>query len=608
MVKEDRASQEKGGAGEGCPVEMQGGKRCGRPIHTEPGSTYDEEYVCLMHSRDPRKSEEEFQREFEATLEAAGKSIADFAMFVFPSAKYRRRKFAAVCRFEGATFSGHADFSQAEFTRDAYFRSAAFMQTANFNGAMFSQDAYFGGATFTQNVSFPEARFTKDADFNRVRFTQVANFRGATFGQEARFEGVWFTWNVSFNRATFVNIATFNYATFAQNAKFKGATFRQKARFEGTGFTTDVTFNRATFLNYGAFNDATFTQDADFSGATFALDANFSAATFAQKVDFSGAAFTQGVVFRRAKFLGATEFRETDIDPKMFRRDDSRLPGADFSMAEFAQPERVRFYKTYLGQALFYNGDVSKVNFSLVEWRRRKGSRRWMAVEEEVDFRAAPDLKTQGGAIDERRYWLIVELYQQLKKNYDERKDYGTAGDFHYGELEMRRLATGPPGLLFRAVTGKILEEQSMNAVRRWWHQQLSLVAWYKYASQYGESYARPALWLGVVLLSFAVLYPVFGLRYEPAKEHAGIGSDAPVILSYGNPLFPGQLDAHRHKAQLRLFGNSLLTAVEIAGFQKEPAYQPVYPWGRVLTLLEMVLTSTLAALFFLAVRRQFRR
>jgi hypothetical protein len=50
------------------------------------------------------------------------------------------------------------------------------------------------------------------------------------------------------------------------------------------------------------------------------------------------------------------------------------------------------------------------------------------------------------------------------------------------------------------------------------------------------------------------------------------------------------------------------MTALSVAGFQKELIYQPAYPWGRALALLELLLTSTLIALFLLALRRQFRR
>ena len=50
------------------------------------------------------------------------------------------------------------------------------------------------------------------------------------------------------------------------------------------------------------------------------------------------------------------------------------------------------------------------------------------------------------------------------------------------------------------------------------------------------------------------------------------------------------------------------MAALSVAGFQKELRYEPNYPWGRMLALGELLLTSTLIALFLLAVRRQFRR
>ncbi len=64
----------------------------------------------------------------------------------------------------------------------------------------------------------------------------------------------------------------------------------------------------------------------------------------------------------------------------------------------------------------------------------------------------------------------------------------------------------------------------------------------------------------------------------------------------------------HAWIATLAFFGHSLMTALSVAGFQKELIYQPAYPWGRALALLELLLTSTLIALFLLALRRQFRR
>jgi hypothetical protein len=95
---------------------------------------------------------------------------------------------------------------------------------------------------------------------------------------------------------------------------------------------------------------------------------------------------------------------------------------------------------------------------------------------------------------DERNYGLIAEIYQQLKRNYDAKGDYLTAGHWHYGEMEMKRLHSR---WRWRPL--------------RWLSQHSSLVALYKYASAYGESYTLPLIWLCVVLVGFAFLYPVLG-------------------------------------------------------------------------------------------------
>ena len=490
----------------GCQLQMYDGEACGRPIHTAPA--HDAKPVCLMHSRDPEKSDAAFQEEFEAILKAAGNDVADFTKFIFTKADYWRREITAACVF-----------------RDT---------------------------VFTQKAYFSNAKFTRNADFGWATFTQYAHFGGATFARKAYF----------------------NNAKFKQNANFYSATFTQNANF----------------------SDATFTQDADFIKATFTQGANFQEGTLAQNAGFGGAKFMQEARFAGTKFLGAAEFRETKFrghDKDRKERAQEFLPGPVFSLAEFSQPEKIIFYRTYLGQALFHNCDVSKVTFSSVKWGEREGKR--MVFEEEVDLAAdfAEALRPAEGSSDERNYGLIAELYQQLKKNYDERKDYWTAGDFHYGEMEMKRLTS-----------------RRKNKVLRWLVQNLRLVAWYRWASEYGESYLRPALWLATILLGFALLYPVAGLHYDSSKDpHVVRGApQTSELLTYWDPFVPGQASTSRHKAQWRLLGHSCVTALDVATFQRDRTYEPAYPWGRLLLLLEILLVPTLFGLFLLAVQRQFRR
>jgi len=323
---------------------------------------------------------------------------------------------------------------------------------------------------------------------------------------------------------------------------------------------------------------------ADFRRATFSGEAHFEAAKFLKRVNFSQATFSARVLFRETKF----------------REDDKHLPGPTFSLAHFEKPELVLFYQTYLGQALFQNCDVSKFQFSSVRWRERRANKKRMVFEQGIDTEdAATVLRTPDQDPNNRNYDLIAELYQQLKKNYDDKRDYWTAGDFHYGEMEMKRLSC-----------------PRRHPALRWLHRNLGLVAWYKYASEYGEGYGRPVQWLAGLLFLFMLLYPILGLH--PATKVGGargsvqdfLSRDASAAeLSYHNYIHYGSLQPGGEKLGFpALLGHSLMTSVGVAALQRDLAYEPAYPWGRALSWLELLLTSTLIALFLLAVRRQFRR
>jgi hypothetical protein len=462
----------------------------------------------------------------------------------------------------------------ADFTRFVF-------PDANYSGRTVSAECCFDGATFARDASFSKARFEQGAIFSEAMFTQAAYFTGATFTQ-----------NVDFSRATFARNVAFTFAEFAQNANFGGG-----------AFTQDADFSRARFAQIANFSFATFAKGVDFWFATFTQNAHFLGATFAQKANFNEAEFTRIADFGEARFLSVASFRET-----VFRRDEELVPGPEFSFAEFSRPEVVVFYETYLGQALFHNCDVSKLTFSLVEWRKRKGSGKRMVFEEEVDLIAVPDLKPGEGSVDERNYGLIAELYQQLKKNYDERRDYWTAGDFHYGEMEMKRL-------------------HARSRRTRWLHQNLGLAAWYKRLSEYGESYVRPSIWLLVILAVFTLLFPLAGLHSgeKPPQSVTTVATggktpqsivtiatqQAPPAareLSYRHFSDFGSAYPGKWRGWAAFFGHSLMTTLYVAGFQKDLAYEPSYPWGRLLALAEVLLTSTLFALFLLAIRRQFKR
>jgi hypothetical protein len=137
--------------------------------------------------------------------------------------------------------------------------------------------------------------------------------------------------------------------------------------------------------------------------------------------------------------------------------------------------------------------------------------------------------------------------------------------------------------------TMKRLGNSRPNRFVRWWHRNLGLLAWYKYASKYGESYGRPVLWLVFVLTLSVPLYPVAGLQHhEPANESLA-ATRAP--MTYWHPC-PAPGKSNEGACLRQLVGHSALAALYIAAFQRELVFEPSYPWGRLLALVEVLVTS----------------
>ncbi len=395
-----------------------------------------------------------------------------------------------------------------------------------------------------------------------------------------------------FHGAVFEDWASFSHAKFLRRADFVGAQFRGVADFTWTDFRLEASFYLAKFAERAMFSDATFNQRAHFGCAEF-KEARFDSAKFYMEARFSAAVVRGFADFQHAEFMGRVAFDRTQ-----FELNTATTIGPAFCFSQFARPELVLFNKTWLGNAIFVNTDVTKIPFTAVEWRKRSNNR-CMLLEEQVDVETALPLKPAKSSFDERNYLLIAELYQQLKKNYDERRDFSTAGDFHYGEMEMKRL-----------------HSRRRNFLLRWLHRNLGLIALYKYFSAYGESYLRPFVTLLLIVLFFATIFPLpitgFGLWYDPAKDvtaqHRGLPPLGPLgPLTYTHPISP-EKNLVTSKDQLRLWARSATTALDILAFQKDRAYEPAGFLGQILVLVEMLATWILIGLFLLAVNRQFRR
>ena len=125
-------------------------------------------------------------------------------------------------------------------------------------------------------------------------------------------------------------------------------------------------------------------------------------------------------------------------------------------------------------------------------------------------------------------------------------------------------------------------------------------MALYKHASDYGNSYWKPLIWILISVALFTVLLPLphLGLRRQPSgftETYVTAWNKADHWLS--NILRESKIEA-----------KAMIAAVDTVTFQRNAEYLPAYPWGRVLAIVITLMTSSLFALFLLAVRRQFKR
>lgn len=605
-----------------CPIEMHGGRVCGREM-------YDANGLCLCHSDSSRHNAEAFQHEITGMLERGDCDFTNFVFPV--AAIFEGHTFTRPAYFDGVRFWNRAEFGGAKFESHASFVGASFGSPATFDGAVFHSDldchdavfrsdASFASATFQDETRFGATTFQAKVTFAEATFAGAIVFQSATFGGEALFEqaafkgaefgSAVFRGRAHFQHATFEGKAVFDQADFAQFATFQAARFEQLAGFTGATFQNEVILS-AGFQGDAAFNNAAFCGDTSFDGATFQGSADFMSSVFGDPMSFSattfmGTRFQRKAQFARARFRGEADFsgatfeasagfigaefqREARFFHMSFRQEahfvsatfgaaarfvgekinivkngvrvepmDNRVfsseADADFRSAVFSQPTRVVFHHVSLRRTRFLDVDVREVILTDVEWAARSSGH--FAVWDEL-----------GTSDDERNHELIAKLYRQLKHNYEERRDPIRAGDFHVGEMEMRRLAR-PPN----------------TRIRRFLKRNVCSLALYKWISWYGEDYMRPFWRTVTVILGFAAAFALV-----PAL----------ALQTSTDPMQPQPVHG---------WWPHMLYSLMCFLLRGDKPFEPMTLAGYYASVIEGIMGPPLIAMFVLALNRRFKR
>lgn len=309
-------------------------------------------------------------------------------------------KFGAEAIFYGAAFGGKVS-AGTSYRGDTYFYGLEFPQETDFSRTTFCGTASFGNATFCQNVGFYDARFCGPTFFNEARFLEEANFIDAKSVAGG---------NASFMQAEFGGFATFDGATLS-NASFRLAVFK-KVRFPQVAFGS-ADFVETTFADSVDFQGSTWKR-ADFSEAKFYGDTSFVDTSFESEAKFSEAIFTD-----RARFFG-TE------NNKMFKLETA----VDFQDVRIHEPEQLTFHTLLLRPSWFVNADVRNCGFVNVQWHGLPGGPK-DTLDKEIE------------RLQKRRvsspHSLLAKTCRDLYANYEEKRDYQTAGEFHYWAMDALR-------------------------------------------------------------------------------------------------------------------------------------------------------------------------
>jgi len=334
--------------------------------------------LCILHSRRPDKDRGAFAQALAAHL-AGGRG--NFSRMVFPLP---------------------ADFGGAELPT-AFFNGTLFLEACDFSGATFGDMAFFQDAVFTSQASFAFATFSHAGTFARARFQGAAHFRGATFQGPADFSG-----------AQFEGEADLAESHFAEGANLAGAVFRGETSFREAGLAGGADLGGALFAGRPSFQRTRFAGGAVFARAELPAGADFQGSLFeGVGPDFSGAILGGETLF------GGREGGEA---PPAFAG-----VAASFQRARLAEGGRILFREADLRRCRFLGIDARGLRFERALWPSVPGQGR-VGVYDELAPGEGP-----------LPWGRLERLYRELRRGAEAEGETERAGDFRYGELEMRR-------------------------------------------------------------------------------------------------------------------------------------------------------------------------
>lgn len=420
----------------------------------------------------------------------------------------------------------------------------------------------FDGYLDYREIVFPVA-FPIDHFFDRT--IAGLNLEDATFHSEFRLSNTTFVSPVSLFGANFNKAVTITHTVFEDELNF-GAGL-ETLLLQTSVFKGDVFFAYLVALKGFYLESSQFEQWADFTEVDFSQVAVLYDLTFCGESNFRGALF-RDARFHKVQFKENVSFRSSVVRERLTLDDCAFEKALDFRSVEQRSDACITFRGANLEKALVTSTDLRRVNLEDIRWREASTarSRRRALVEEFTD------VHFEGQVFDAGFYEFnaatagqVEVAYRQLKHMSDDGADHELAGEFHIGEMEMKR----------RQLSWSRVDRYPLEA--------------YRIVSLYGERWLRPLLLLVALVLLVAVANLFFGITIAGTR------------IDYG---LRGTFDAGALALDL---GRCIIYAVESVTLRR-PQDVKLTDASRAVSVAGSIAGPVLIALLVLALRERLKR
>lgn len=512
--------------------------------------------------------------------------------------------------------------SDGAFT-SALFDFAKFLVEVRFDTLRFGEaPASFQGARFARSVSFSRSRFANVAIFTDAVFVMEATFQGATFAAAALFERALFKGVARFSGASFQGGAAFESTTFMAAPEFRGASFTSDTR----SIYTEWFIKEATFAK-ASFKTPTLLGPMSVIGMLVLDEASFEGfATLevrAKSVSCFGTHFRAGgnlrvrwaeILLEEARFDAPSTLEAFGFTDNEF---EYRLRDATGGNAQAVAPRLVSVRGTDASNLTLIDVDLSAclfygaINLDQLRLEGRTtfalspsnhGLARRRVVAEEYVWRAGTkkdpgrfdassgtyiSYRSGGGdeEVDARQWspipprirapaWVgsrgselaaedVASVYRALRKGREDLRDGPGAGDFYYGEMEMRRNIR--PEMKRQRRTEQSREgEATVDGAEQ------TIIWLYWLIAGYGLRPSRAIVSLGVTLILLAVPLFAVGITKEPSgldRFAIALLTSSEGLLSVFGDLNPARVNAWGEAIEVlsRIVGAALIFLIALS-------------------------------------------